>query len=175
MRVSFLTLLLVVAPAAFCQTAPAPSGDSVTATPLPASVETRTEAEQAVAEIIAQEGIHVVRFWAPWCHNSMNELRAGLYEIIDQHPDVTFTFVTVRNDGEDGQSTLDRFGIPDRVTILAEQNRDPLTFLGLPITWTPTTWIFNREGKLAYAFNYGEVTPALLTQAIADADHHWHD
>ena len=116
-----------------------------------------------------------MRFWAPWCHNSMNELRSGLYEIIEQHPDVTFTFVTVRNDGEDGQDTLDRFAIHGRVTVLAEQDRDPLTFLGMPVTWTPTTWIFNREGKLAYAFNYGEVSPELLTQALTDADHHWHD
>ena len=141
----------------------------------PTASAARTEAEQAVADIIAQEGVHVVHFWAPWCHNSMNELRNGLYEVIEQHPEVSFTFVTVRNDGEDGQATLDRFAIPERVTVLAEEERDPLTFLGLPITWTPATWVFNREGKLAYAFNYGEVSPALLTQAIADAEHHWHD
>ena len=186
MRLIFLALAIVAVPAASSQiassTPDAPPEPSLSQRVLDPERPTLTDrqpeglspAEAQVRAIIEQEGIHVVRFWAPWCGNSMNELRDGLYDLIGDHPDVTFTFVTVRNDGEDGQATLDRFAIPDRVTVLAEQNRQPLTFLGLPITWTPTTWIFNREGKLAYAFNYGEISPAMLTAAIAHARDDWH-
>ncbi|MEL6616871.1 MAG: hypothetical protein AAFQ43_14095, partial [Bacteroidota bacterium] len=35
-------------------------------------------------------------------------------------------------------------------------------------------WVFNRGGDLAYAFNYGEISPAMLTQAITDAASDWH-
>jgi hypothetical protein len=132
-----------------------------------------TDAEAAAEAIVAEDGVHVVHFWAPWCHNSMNELRAGLFDLVDRHPEVSFTFVAVRNGGEDGASTLDRFGLPERVRILAQPDQDPLLFLGRPITWTPTTWVFNRNGNLAYAFNYGEVSEAMLTQAIADARADW--
>ena len=132
-----------------------------------------SDAEREVAAVIAQEGVHVVHFWAPWCHNSMNELRSGLFELIGDHPEVTFTFVAARNAGEDGAGTLERFGLPERVRVLAHPGASPVTFLGRPITWTPTTWVFNRGGTLAYAFNYGEVSPAMLTQAVTDAAADW--
>ena len=46
------------------------------------------------------------------------------------------------------------------------------TFLGLPVTWIPTTWVF-REGHLATAFNYGEVTREQLDEAITGAQSDW--
>ena len=132
----------------------------------------RTAAETAVQATIAADGVHVVHFWAAWCGNSMNELRAGLWRLIDEHPDVTFTFVAYRNQ-DDGAETLARFGLPERVTVLHHPRRDG-TFLDLPVSWTPTTWVFNRGGKLAYAFNYGELSAPMLTQALADARDDWH-
>jgi thiol-disulfide isomerase/thioredoxin len=140
-----------------------------------------TDAERTVREAIARDGVHVVHFWAPWCGNSTNEFAQGWYEVVEAHPEVSFTFVTVWNDGETGQRTLDRYGIPPSVTVLAQPDLGPSadralrrrTFLGLPLTWTPTTWIFNRNGALAYAFNYGEVSPDELTAALAAAAASW--
>ena len=45
-------------------------------------------------------------------------------------------------------------------------------FLGLPITWLPTTWIF-REGQLRYAMNYGELRFPILQQLIRDTADKW--
>ena len=67
---------------------------------------------------IQEEGLHVVHFWAPWCGNSLAELESGWYEVIENNPDVSFTFVTIWSDGEAGQETLDRYAIPSRVTVL---------------------------------------------------------
>ena len=135
----------------------------------------RTDVERTVEATIAADGVHVVHFWAPWCGNSVAELRNGLYEVVEAHPDVTFTFVAVRNGIENGADTLARYGIPERVQMLVQPaGPRERTFLDWPVTWTPTTWVFNRNGKLAYAFNYGEVSNALLTQAISDARSDWH-
>ena len=160
MRFSFLLALALSALPAAAQDAPG-----------------RSDVEQTLEATIAADGVHVVHFWAPWCGNSMTELQNGLYEVIEAHPDVSFTFVAIRNGVENGADTLARYGIPDRVQMLVHASgAREQTFLGLPVSWTPTTWIFNRNGKLAYAFNYGEVSNALLTQAIADAHDDWfHD
>lgn len=144
---------------------------------------TLTAAEQAVQATIARDGVHVVHFWAPWCENSTNEFRAGFYEVVEAHPDVSFTFVTIWNDGELSEAVLRRYGIPESVTLLAQPDDGPSadrsarrrTFLGLPLTWTPATWVFNRNGKLATAFNYGEVAPDQLTAAIENASASWAD
>jgi hypothetical protein len=45
-------------------------------------------------------------------------------------------------------------------------------FLGLPVTWLPTTWIF-RDGKLRYAFNYGELRFPIVQQLIRDTNDLW--
>ena len=143
-----------------------------------------TEAEAVVQRTIQGEGVHVVHFWAPWCGNSRAEFESGWYEVVEAHPEVSFTFVTIWNDGDDGAETLARYGIPASATVLAQPDRGPSadpdarrrTFLGLPLSWTPTTWVFNRGGKLAYAFNYGEVSADMLETAIADARAGWeHD
>ena len=82
-------------------------------------------------------------------------------------------------DGEVGESTLARYAVPERVARLVVPGVAPpkgerrTTFLGLPLTWIPSTWVFNRNGTLATAFNYGEATPAQLDAAIAGAASDW--
>ena len=133
-------------------------------------------------DLLAQDGVFVVHFWAPWCHNSMNEFREGIWnDIIAEHEDVTFIFVTVFNDGELGEGTLAQHEIPERVHTFAQPDHGysrvkanrRKTFLGLPLTWTPTTWIFHRNGKLAFAVNYGEVRPALMGMLFENATTNW--
>ena len=148
--------------------------------------EVTTDTEKAVLARVNRPGVHVVRLWAPWCGNSRAELEAGLYQSIEDHPDVTFSFVTIWNDGRDGASILSRYGIAPtddgRVTVAAQPDRGPsadrdlrrTTFLGVPLSWTPTTLVYNRGGKLAYAFAYGEVSPEMLATAITDARNDWH-
>ena len=48
-----------------------------------------------------------------------------------------------------------------------------LTLLGLPVSWIPTTWVFNRNGLLATAFNYGEVSAERLAEAVEGARSGW--
>ena len=182
-----LLLLAALAASACAPTAPAPaSADSSAAAIASApadSLADRTEVEAAVAATIEQEGIHVVHFWAPWCGNSRAEFEGGLYEVVEAHPDVTFSFVTIWTDGRDSADRLARYGIEasDRVFVYGQPDRGPSadrdlrrrSFLGLPLSWTPTTWVFNREGKLAYAFNYGEVSNEMLALAIEHARDEW--
>ena len=136
-----------------------------------------TPAERGVSEIIKEDGIHVVHFWAPWCHNSKGELAAGLYRIIEENPNVTFTFVTVWNDEKSGREMLDAYDIPDYVNELTwgqrERSERKREFMGLPITWTPTTWIFHRNGQLAYAFNYGELREDLFRLIMENIETDW--
>lgn len=140
---------------------------------------TLTDAERSVRETITADGVHVVHFWAPWCDNSTNELARGWYEVVEQNADVGFTFVTIWNDGEVGAGTLDRYAIPERAARLVVPGARParadrqLTFLGLPVSWIPTTWVFNRNGQLAYAFNFGELTMSQLQQALDGARSEW--
>ena len=147
-----------------------------------------TDVEREVQARVSEDGVHVVRLWAPWCGNSRAELEDGLYQSIEDHPDVTFSFVTMWNDGRDGASMLARYGIAPsddgRVTVAAQPDYGPSadrdlrrrSFLGVPLSWTPTTLIYNRGGKLAYAFAYGEVSAEMLATAIADARNDWdHD
>ena len=140
-----------------------------------------TQTERTVQQIIEGDGIHIVRFWNPDCGNSLNELQHGLYEAIENNPEVTFTFVTVWNDEETGQDVLDRYFIPERVNVLVQPDDGPsevignrrYEFLGLPVTWTPSTRIYHRNGVLAYAFNYGEQSPETLQQAIDNTRSAW--
>ncbi|MFN3595791.1 MAG: TlpA family protein disulfide reductase [Rubricoccaceae bacterium] len=163
----------------------ASAGCAQTATPPPFPLAVMppdlTPAEARIREIIAQDGVHVVHFWAPWCDNSVNELAAGWYEVIERHPEVSFTFVTVWNDGADGAATLRRYAIPERVLELTQPDAGESAvrenrrrhFLGLPMTWIPSTWVFHKNGELAFAFNYGEMEPAQLDAAIAAVQRTW--
>jgi hypothetical protein len=171
-RTLLLTLVCVLFSAADAQTNTTATESDLTPT------------ERTVQQIIEGDGIHVVRFWNPDCGNSLSELQHGLYEVIENNPEVTFTFVTVWNDEEAGQDVLDRYLIPERVAVLVQPDNGPsedrgnrrYEFLGLPITWTPSTRIYHRNGVLAYAFNYGEQSPETLQRAIDNTRSAWtHD
>jgi hypothetical protein len=150
--------------------------------PTPAvTADAPTEAEQAVQELLKQDGVHVVHFWAPWCSNAKNELRAGWGDLIRHNENVSFVFVTIWNDGEDGASVLSRYDIPDRVTTLTlpdtgpSDNKDKRRreFLGLPFTWSPSTWIFHENGELAFAMNYGEMEMSTVQTLIDNTQANW--
>ena len=175
MRPVALAFLLVLAGCATAQPAGVPA-------PMPAAAPAPpplTDAERAVQALLLEDGVHVVHFWAPWCDNSLNELAEGWYEVVEANPEVDFAFVTVWNDDAVGEEMLARYAIPERVARLVVPAPKPeaadrrMTFLGLPVSWIPTTWVFNRHGQLAYAFNYGELTMPQLQQALDGAARAW--
>lgn len=141
---------------------------------------TRTDAERAVARTLARPGVHVVHFWAPWCGNSLDELPAWRALLTRDRPGATTTFVTVWNNGRSGRSELDEAGIPADAAEVTQPDRGPsgvkelrrATFLDLPVTWIPTTWIL-RGDVLAYALGYGEASENTLRTLIADAGRSW--
>lgn len=139
-----------------------------------ATVSPSTDAEKYVQNVITKDGLHVVHFWAPWCVNSRNELGNGWADLVASNPDVTFTFVTVWNDGERGASTLDDYDLPDRITEVTQSDLGPSnneanrrqSFLTHPVTWIPSTWIFHNNGELAFAMNYGEMKMSTIQSLI---------
>lgn len=99
--------------------------------------------------------------------------------MIKDNPQAKFYFVSIWNNGGDGKSMLARFQIADQpnVTILADPG--PRTgdgkikqFTGMPVSWIPTTWIY-QGGDLRYALNYGEVHFPMLQQCIEDSKSEW--
>jgi len=82
------------------------------------SADSLTLLEKELRQRLQQPGVHVVHLWAPWCHNSRDELSKGW-------------------------------------------------------AWTPSTWIFHKNGRLAYALNYGEIDMELLQQLIDYAVRPW--
>ena len=136
--------------------------------------------EQQVAAAIKSPGVTVVHFWAPWCSNCAAELaKSGWSTFIDTNADVKFIFVTTWHD-EIGREALARnaVGAQSNFELLLHPNPsrkadDRMTqFLGLPVSWLPTTWIF-RDGQLRYALNYGEVRFPVLQQLIRDTSDKW--
>lgn len=121
-----------------------------------------TKVEKQVYELISNDGLYIVHFWATWCHNSRSEFVRGIWpKIIEENEDIEFIFVTIRDKGNTGDDFLARYNIPDRVLKLGQpkvndgvagRNR---IFMDLPSYWTPTTWVFHKNGKLAYAINNG--------------------
>ena len=94
------------------------------------------------------------------------------------NPQVHFYFVSVWNGGEDGRAMLKKFNLADQpnVTILADlgprgQNHIK-QFVGLPLSWIPTTWIY-KGGDVRYALNYGEVYFPMLQQFLEDSQSEW--
>ena len=136
-----------------------------------------TDAERTVRDTIAEAGVHVVHVWAPWCGNSLNEHGPVWSGFAERHPGVSLTFVTVWNDGASGADVLRAGGVEAAEVVVPgpkpEKADRRLTFLGLPVSWIPTTWVFNRGGLLATAFNYGEVSAEQLAHAIEGARSGW--
>ena len=149
------------------------SGDAAEA-PAEASL---AYAEAEVREIIAEDGLHVVHFWAPWCGNSKRELNAGWSGLVEAHPEVSFTFVTIWNEGESGAQLMRAYNIPNRVRELLAQppggNGRIDEFLDLPVTWIPSTWIFNNNGELAFAMNYGEMKMETIDHLLDVSARDW--
>lgn len=137
-----------------------------------------TEAEAALRERVESEGVHVVHVWAPWCDNSVNELAPVWAGFAERHPAATVTHVSVWADGDDGAAVLREHGVVGGA-VLAVPGPKPekadrrATLLGLRVTWIPTTWVFNRGGLLATAFNYGEVSAERLAEAVEGAGRDW--
>ena len=150
--------------------------------PRPATtVAPTTDAEAYVQNVIENDGLHVVHFWAPWCANSRRELRNGWAELVADNPNVTFTFVTVWNDGREGDSLLTKYNLPDRVTEVTQPDLGPSgveanrrqSFLTHPVTWIPSTWIFHNNGELAFAMNYGEMEMETIQSLLTTTRTDW--
>lgn len=150
--------------------------------PRPATAVTpTTDAEKHVQDVLSTDGVHVVHFWAPWCPNSTGELKNGWADLVADNPDVSFTFVTVWNDGKDGASVLEDHNLPDRVTEVTQPDLGPSdvesnrrrSFLSHPVTWIPSTWIFHNSGELAFAMNYGEMKMETIQSLIEVTRNDW--
>ncbi|QYM78643.1 hypothetical protein K0B96_15265 [Horticoccus luteus] len=138
------------------------------------------DVEEQVAAIAAGPQVTVVHFWAPWCPNSRAELaKDGWSTFVASNLDVKFVFVTMWS-AEDGKKLLADSGVVDRgnLTVVSHPQASRKAgeraevFMDLPVTWLPTTWVM-RDGKLCYAFNYGEVRWPMLQQAVRDAAETW--
>lgn len=138
--------------------------------------------EAQVLEATKSDDVTIVHLWAPWCPNCKAELNeSGWSAFIAANPDVHVIFVTVwRGEQSDGRDFLTAHGVGDQpnVTVLVHPNASRkkdakmTEFLGLPITWIPTTWVF-RGGSLRYALNYGELRFSMLQQLVRDAQDAW--
>ena len=156
--------------------APAVKQPAVTHPKPAVAVAPNTAAERRVQDVIEEDGLHVVHFWAPWCANSKWELADGWTSLVADNPNVSFTFVTVWNDGDPGAQMLETYDIPDRVTEVTQPDLGPSdqesnrrqSFLSHPVTWIPSTWIFHHNGELAFALNYGEMEMRTI-QSLLDA------
>ena len=137
-------------------------------------------AESQALEVIRAQGLSVVHLWAPWCSNCQAELKSGGWlKMIGDNPQTRFVFVSVWNGGEDGRAMLKKFEIGQQpnVTIMADPGPRSGSgkikrFLDLPLSWIPTTWVF-QGGDLRYALNYGEVRFDMLQQMLADSANEW--
>ena len=131
--------------------------------------------EKQVADIAAGSHVTIVHFWAPWCPNCKAEMGPdGWAKFIADNPEVKFVFLNIWHKGQDPLPKLTAAGLgaQPNLTLLTHPNPsrkevDRLnTFLGLQVTWLPTTWVF-REGRMRYALNYGEIHFDVL-QTLAD-------
>ena len=138
--------------------------------------------EMQVADLIAWPQVTVVHFWAPWCPNCRAEMNPGdgWAKFIAANPTVKVIFLNVWHKGQDPAPCLAAAGLGPQPNLLLLTHPNPSrlaadrlnTFLGLPLTWVPTTWVF-RESKLRVAFNYGEIRFLVLQQMVDDARSEW--
>jgi hypothetical protein len=103
----------------------------------------------------------------------------GWAKMIADNPEVRFVFVSVWNAGDDGVAMLKKYGIGDQPNVNVVADQGPRSgpdkikrFLDLPLTWIPTTWVF-QTGDLRYALNYGEVRFPVLQQFLEDSKSEW--
>jgi hypothetical protein len=141
------------------------------------------DVERQIAAAIKSPDITVVHLWAPWCPNCNAELaNHGWSTFIGANRDVKFIFMTTWRapNGTDGRSLLRRNGLGAQPNFKLYVHPNPSfkegerleTFLGLPVSWLPATWIF-RDGKLLYALNYGELHFPMLQQLLRDSSDKW--
>ena len=136
--------------------------------------------EEKVAEAVKAPGLTVVHLWATWCSNCQAELKSGGWaKMVKDNPTTQFVFVSVWNSGDDGAAMLKKFEIAGQpnVTLVADPgprrgDNKLKSFLGLPVSWIPTTWVF-KGGDLRYALNYGEVRFPVLQQFLEDSNSEW--
>jgi thiol-disulfide isomerase/thioredoxin len=138
--------------------------------------------EREVADLIAGPQVTVVHFWAPWCPNCRAEMNPtdGWAHVLAANPGVKFVFVNIWHKGQDPAARLAAAGLGPQANLLLRTHPNPSrlaadrlnSFLGLPITWIPTTWVY-REGRLCAAFNFGEIRFPVLQQMIDDAGLAW--
>ena len=137
-------------------------------------------ADQQVRDAIKAPDLTVVHLWAPWCSNCQAELKnGGWLKITKENPKTKFIFVSVWNNGNDGRSMLEKFGLTNQPNVTVAADPGPRSgegkikqFAGLPVSWIPTTWVY-KEGDLRYALNYGEVRFPVLQQFLEDSESEW--
>jgi len=137
-------------------------------------------AEQQVRDAIKSPDLTVVHLWAPWCSNCQAELKSGGWlKMVRENPKTKFLFVSVWNNGNDGRSMLERFGLTNQPNVTVTADPGPRTgdgkikeFAGLPLSWIPTTLVY-KGGDLRYALNYGEVRFPVLQQFLEDSESEW--
>jgi thiol-disulfide isomerase/thioredoxin len=136
--------------------------------------------EQQVAEAVKSPKVTIVHFWATWCGNCKHELVSGGWkDFLAANPDVKVIFVTSW-DPKPGAPELEKYGlgVQPNLTVLQHPNSSRkketqmLSFMGLPMQWLPTTWVF-RDNKLRYALNYGEIRFPMLQQMVTDSLDKW--
>ena len=138
--------------------------------------------EREVSDLIAGPQVTVVHFWAPWCPNCRAEmgLANGWANFITANPGVKIVFLNIWHKGQDPQPRLEAAGLGAQPNLILLNHPNPSrlaadrlsSFLGLPVSWIPTTWIY-REGRLRAAFNYGEIRFPVLQQMVDDARDEW--
>ena len=139
------------------------------------------DVEKTVVDLVASRDVTVVHFWAPWCSNCKSEMgKNGWAKFVADNPNVKVVFINIWHKGQDPAPKLRAAGLGDQPNLVLLNHPNPSNqkgeqldrFLGLPLEWTPTTWVY-RSGKLRYALNYGEIRFEMLQQMVKDADKSW--
>lgn len=139
------------------------------------------EVEQKVAAVVAGPQVTVVHFWAPWCRNCKTEMRPdGWAKFVADNPGTKVVFINIWHGDQDPAPALAAGGLGEQANFVAVTHPNASRragekldqFLGLPVAWVPTTWVF-RDGRMRYALNYGEVRFEMLQQMVSDAAKKW--